>query len=195
MRKVLGGGVLGVVVLLVGCTQGQDVDPGPVMTVIPTAAAEGADMVCGMDREDLETAMGLTVGRVEDGLSVQGGVGSGKCTVWAENESLVNGPLLWVTFFAASSPDGIEWRAHVDGGDGFRAPDAPFESLDGGAWGEVEGKPYMTLGATSAVFWGETVIKFTTKRGEVDRDHAADLVALTQQVAASYGLEGSGGAS
>jgi hypothetical protein len=190
MRKAFGGGVLGVVVLLVGCAHGQDVDPGPVMTVIPTVAAEGADMVCGMDRVDLETAMGLTVGRFEDGLGVQDGVGSGECTVWPENESLVNGPLLWVTFFAVSSPDGIEWRARVDGGDGFRAPDAPFESLDGGAWGDLEEPGHMTLGATSAVFWGETVIMFTTSRGEVDRDHAADLVALTRQVADSYGLDG-----
>lgn len=170
-----------------GCT-GLTASPVPTATAIPTVAAAGADLVCGMDRGDLAKAMGLAIGRVEDELHVAGGVGSGECRVWPEDESLVNGPLLFVTFVDASSPDGLEARAHVDG-DGFRAPDVPYESLDGGAWGDLEGDPeQLTLGATSAVFWGQTVIDLTTSSGGVHRNHAADLAALTRQVAASYEL-------
>ncbi len=118
MRKALVGGVLaGVVAVcsLAGCTNDGDESAEPVTTPLPTVAAEGADLVCGMDREDLHVAMGLAIGRVEDHLSVRDGAGSGQCTIWAETESLVNGPLVFVTFYEASSPDGVEARARVDG--------------------------------------------------------------------------------
>ena len=53
----------------------------------------------------------------------------------------------------------------------------------------------MTLGAVSDVFYGKIVVEVLTARAGVSRDPAADQVALTQQVAATYGVVGSGGRS
>ena len=84
--------VLGV---LVGCSRpGPAPGPEPVLTPLPTAPAKGADLVCGMDRESLETATGLAVGSWEGELTVRDGIGSGQCVVQPKDKSLLSGPLL-----------------------------------------------------------------------------------------------------
>jgi hypothetical protein len=187
MRKALGAWLLGalVVVSLVGCTSQEE---EPVIGDIPSVPDEGAELVCGMDRTHLEAALGVETGRIEDDLDVEDGVGSGQCTVWWRDESRTTSPLLFVTFFPASSQEGLEARARVDG-DGYPPPDVPFDSVDGGAWGGLEPEPgSATWGSTSRVFFEETVVVLSTANGGTDRDPAGDLLALTQQVAASYGL-------
>ena len=178
--------VLGV---LVGCTsQGRAPDREPVLTPLPTAPAKGADLVCGIERESLETATGLAVGSWEGELTVRDGIGSGQCVVQPKDKSLLSGPLLWVTMAAASSAEGLDARAHLDG-DGYRRPDVLYTSVDGGVWGDLKVQDKkMLLGGVSDVFWGDTLIDFTVSRGEVGRSLATDLLALNQQVATTYGL-------
>jgi len=192
IRAVVGA-VL-VVVSVSGCWPSKDAEPAPVMSVIPTAAAQGATLVCGMDKAALEAATGFAVGRTDGELHVVDGVGSGKCSVWAKNESLINGSLIAVRMYAASSPDGVTQRSALLGQDGLPAPQLTFTTVDGGIWGDVKAIPgHMTLGAVSVVFYGETVIEVLTARADVGRDPAADQLALTQQVAATYGVVGPGG--
>jgi len=190
--------VVAVVVALsvAGCWPSKDAEPAPVMSVIPTTAAQGATLICGMDKAALEAATGFAVGRTEGELRVVDGVGSGECSVWAKNESLIDGALIVVTMLATSSPKGVTDRSELLGQDGNRAPDVTYTTVDGGIWGEVKTVPdQMTLGASSVVFYGETVIEVLTSRADRGRDPAADQLALTQQVAATYGLAGSGNAS
>jgi len=177
-----------VVVLASGCGMSKDDVPEPVMSVIPTAAPAGVELICGMDKAAVEAATGFTVGRTEGELRIVDGVGSGECSLWAKNESLINGALMVVTMFASSSSEGIEDRSRVLG-QGFRAPDLTYTTVDGGIWGAVKPDPgYMTLGAVSVVFYGDTVIEVLTRSADIGRDPAADQLALTQQVAATYGL-------
>ena len=178
--------VLGV---LVGCSRpGPAPDREPVLTPLPTAPAKGADLVCGIERESLETATGLAVGRSEGELTVRDGIGSGMCRAWAKNESLVVGPLLFVVMAAASSADGLDARARLDG-DGYRRPDVLYTSVDGGVWGDLKvQRKSMSFGAVSFVFWGDTLINLIVASGEEGRSVATDLLALNQQVATTYGL-------
>lgn len=184
-----------VVVSVSGCWPSKDKVPEPVMSVIPTAAAHGAELICGMDRAALEAATGFTVGRTEGELRMVDGVGSGKCSAWAKQESLIDGSLIAVTLYAASSPEGVKMRSKLLGQGGMAPPQIVYSTVDGGIWGDVEARPGgMTSGAFSVVFYGETVIEILTARADVGRDPAADQLALTQQVAASHGLvEADGG--
>jgi hypothetical protein len=178
-----------------GCWPSKGKVPDSVMSAIPTAAAHGAKLICGMDKGALEVATGYAVGRTEGQLRMVDGVGTGKCSVWAKDESMINGSLMAVTMLAASSPDGVTERSNLLG-KGVRAPDLTYTTVDGGIWGAVKADPgHMALGAVSSVFYGATVIKVLTRSAGVGRDPAADQLALTQQVAATYGLVGSGGAS
>lgn len=173
-----------------GCWLTEEREPDQEMTEIHTQPAEGADLICGMDRGSVELAMGLAVGRVDDDLSVEGGVGTGECAIWPEDESLVDGPLLSVTLVPVASIEGREARGELEGADDFRRPDVVYDSVDGGAWGAVEPIPgRMTSGLVSYVFQDETLIRFVTVRGGVERDPVADVLALTRQVAGSYGLD------
>ena len=185
-----------VVVSVSGCWPSKDEAPEPVMSVIPTAAAQGAKLICGMDRAALEAATGYAVGRTEGHLRMVDGVGTGKCSAWAKQESLIKGSLIAVTMYAASSPEGVSERSALLGQDGMPAPQISYSTVDGGIWGDVKAIPgHMTLGAVSEVFYGKTVVEVLTARADVGRDPAADQLALTQQVAATYGVAGSGGKS
>ena len=182
------------VMAVAGCGPSTDAAPAPVMSVIPTLPTQGAALICGMDKAALEAATGFTVGRTGGELQVVGGVGSGECSVWAKNESMIDGALMVVTMLAASSPKGVTDRSKLLGQDGNRAPDLTYTTVDGGIWGEVKAPAdQMTLGASSVVFYGPTVIEVLTRSANVGRDPAADQLALTQQVAATYGLVGPGG--
>ena len=77
MRLRLGSVVVAVVVAVSvsGCWPAHDAQP--VMRVIPTAAAEGSTLVCGMDRAGLAVATGFAIGRTEGQLRVVDGVGAG----------------------------------------------------------------------------------------------------------------------
>jgi len=192
MRSLVRSVVLSaaVAILVSGCGTSKDDVPEPMMSAIPTAPPAGAELICGMDKAALEAATGFTVGRTEDELRILDGVGSGKRSVWAMNESLIDGSLMAVTMFAASSPEGVRYRAKLLGQDGLHVPpQIAYTTVDGGIWGDVEAIPgHMTLGAVSVVFYDDTAIEVLTRSADVGRDPAADQIALTQQVAATYGL-------
>lgn len=115
---------------------------------------------------------------------------------WPTTESVVDGLLIAVRRYAASAPDGVTQRSALLGQDGLPAPQLAYTTVDGGMRGDVKAIPgHMTLGAVSVVFNGETVIEVLTVSAGVGRDPAADELALTQQVAATYGPAGSGSGS
>jgi len=153
-------------------------------TAIPTTPATGAELVCGMARTDVETAMGLDVGRVEGDLGKESADGTRTCEVWPTDTKLVDGAMLFVTLLPASSDKGKEYRSELDGtATGVIPPDVRYEGLDGGGWSGA-------VGASSVVFFGDQVVALTsTWKGE-GRDALADLPALSEQVAASEGLAG-----
>ena len=197
MKSVIRAVVVAVVVVaeVSGCGPLKDKDPAPVMSAIPTAAAEGSLLICGMDRAALKAAAGVTVGRTEGELRMVDGIGSGECSVWAKDESLVTGSLVNVRMYSVVSPDGVKDRSRLLGTGGLPAPDLTYPTVDGGIWGDIKAKPgRMTSEAVSDVFYGNTVIEVLLSRGDVDRDRPADQLALTQQVAATYGLVAPGGA-
>lgn len=153
-------------------------------TEIPSQPAAGADLVCGMDRTDVETAVGLEVGRVEGDLDAVDGDGKAQCDIWPTDSTLVDGAVLFVSVLPASSDEGHDLRAQVDGtATGVTEPTVRYTDLDGAAWSG-------SVGASSIVFVGDRAITLTsTWKGE-GRDPLKDLPALSQQVASSEGLNG-----
>ena len=180
--KAIACGVVGLV-LLAGCTT-----PTPTPTPALATAHPGADLVCGIDRATIEMVTGYKVARSDGALTVQDGVGTGTCSVWTDNKH-VGGELLVVRLYPISSADGIESRDLVDGRRGN--PPAlvyPRNVVDGAYWkGALDGD--------STVFWGATVIVVSADRLVLGRTWSDDLLAMNQQVAATYGLVGSGGKS
>jgi len=166
--------------LAVGCTSSNKEEP--VTTPIPTQAAAGADLVCGMDRADVETATGLEIGRVEGDLDTAGADGKRTCDVWPTDKQWVDGAMLFVTVQPASSKEAKDLRAQVDGtADGVIEPSVRYDGLDGAAWSG-------TSGATSIVFFGDQVVSLTSTWEGEGRDPLKDLPALSQQVASSQAL-------
>ena len=188
--KVIACGVVGLV-LLAGCTTPAP-SPTPISSPIPTSALAtarpGADLVCGIDRAAIEMVTGFKVARSDGALTVQDGVGAGTCSVWTDNKH-VGGELLVVRLFPTSSAKGIEWRDRVDGK--RETPPTlvyPRDVVDGAYW-------KGTLDGDSVVFWGATVIVVSAGPLILGRTWSDDLLAMNQQVAATYGLVGSGGKS
>lgn len=155
---------------------------------LPTAAPAGADLVCGIDRDSLAAATGFEVGRAEGELTVIDGVGSGECVVEAAEGEYISDPLAWVSFDGPSSSEWAQDRATLDGDPTVEAPDVVFDGVEGFVSGDVEPERRDTLGASASVFFGDTLVGVTTSRGDVGRDPAVDMLALTLQVAATYGL-------
>ncbi|WP_148076555.1 hypothetical protein [Cellulomonas sp. PhB150] len=153
-------------------------------TQIPSQPAAEADLVCGMDRSDVETAMGLEVGRVEGDLETTDADGKRTCDIWPTDTSLVDGAMLFVSVQPASSTEGVKLRAEVDGtATGVTDPTVRYQDLDGAAWSG-------SVGASSVVFVGDQVVSLTSTWKGDGRDPLKDLPALSSQVAASQELEG-----
>lgn len=172
-------------VLLVGCT--PDEEPRPAATAVPTSPAPGADLVCGMDRADVEAVSGVDVESDGGELSVVDGVGTGECQVFTRDAKW----MMNVKLHDVTSPAGVEARANIAGtGEGVREPDVVYTTREGAIWGDVdaeEGAP--TLNATSYVVVGDTLVTMLLRYGQVDRDRQRDQLALTEQIAATYGLD------
>ena len=126
--------------LLAGCTSEE---PGPEPSVVVAASpTAGADLVCGVDRAAIEAVSGYPVDRVAGELSVQDGVGSGRCEAWTTER---DGVLFVVELWPTSSEDAQRPRAEVDGRGGndpmytydpsvadgamWNANDVPFENV------------------------------------------------------------------
>lgn len=190
-RGVLAVAVGVAALALGGCWSSPDPEPSASASPapLPSVAPAGADLVCGMDARSVGLVTRSQVDRAEGELTVVDGVGAGECRVVAVEGASVPEHLAWVTFFAASSPQGVEARARLDGDPAVEGPDVVYGGVDGFVGGAVEPERRMTLGSTASVFFGDTLVRVTTVRGDVGRDPVQDLLALTLQVAASYGLD------
>ena len=175
-----------------GCSLFEQEEPEPVETEIPGTPSEQADLVCGIDRADVETAIGLPVGRVEGELTGQGADAAGTCEIWPEDDGVVKGAMLFVRIHGLSTDEGKRRAAELRGEvDGVVEPDVRYEGVEGGVWfpdlGFEEGTP-TSVGGTSVVVLPDHVVALTSAHSDRDRDAATDLLALSQQVAASHGL-------
>lgn len=186
-RRRVGAAVL-VAVSLTGCT--PDKEPAPEVSAVPTTPAAGAELLCGMDRADLTAVIGQPVKNAFGELKLVDGAGAGECKVFTEGGDW----LVAVTLDAETSPAGEKARASIAGeAEGVREPDATYTSREGALWGDVLRENATTGYATSYVFVGSTLVTLGIKFGAVGRDRAADQLALSEQITATYDLERGGG--
>jgi hypothetical protein len=151
-------------------------------TEIPTQVRANAESVCGLDRADVETAIGLEIGRVKGDLATADSEGKRACEIWPTDAQWVDGAMLFVDVMPASSDEAKKRRAEVDGrATGVIEPSVRYDGVDGAAWNG-------TRGAVSVVFVGEHAVALTTRWNGDDRVAATDALALSQQVASSQGL-------
>ena len=188
------GVVVGVVVcgLLAGCTSKE---PGPEPSVVvPTSPSAGADLACGVDRASIEAVSGYPVDRVTGELSVQEGVGSGRCEVWTTEQ---DGVLFVVELWPLSAEEALRDRDLVDGKVGNPATYTYDPSVaDGAMWsGNDEPVDRVRGSVFSYIFWGETFVVVYFSAVAPLRTPSEDFLAVTRQVAASYDLPDPGGTS
>lgn len=174
--------------LLAGCTVPRpDADATPAR--FPTTPEPEAALVCGVEQAAVELLTGNPTSRSNDEIVVADGVGSGECEVFSDAR---RGEQFVVTLHPATSPEAAQMRERLQGTLG-RPPSVVYDagSADGGTWGT--GATPSTgdgVSAGSSIFWGDTLIEvFISPAAATGRDLSADLLALTSQVAASYGLE------
>lgn len=173
-------GLLVVAFVLAGCTPEAETEAAP--TPVPTSPAPGADLICGMARDDIEAVTGSTAERTQGELSVVDGAGSGECVAWAPEDPLVDGPLLSVVLAPAASAEGDKARAQLAGDlEGVREPEEVYTSHEGAIWGDVlnegESTSTTTVG-TSDVFVGDSLVTLLITRGAEGRDRPDDQLAL-----------------
>jgi hypothetical protein len=175
-------------VLLAGCTTGEPgPTPPPTVDLSPVAPTPGADaeLLCGIDRVAIETITGYAPDRSDGDLTVHDGVGTGRCSVWTEDERHSSEEILIVWLVPVSSEEGAELRQRVDGE--LENPPAvvyPRDAVDGAYWETPES-------SSSRVSWGETIVDVHADNLRVRvRERSDDLLAVSQQVAATLGLEG-----
>ena len=192
-RTRMRGVVVGVVVcgLLAGCTSKE---PGPepsvVVAVSPTA---GADLACGVDRAAIEAVSGYPVDRVTGELSVQEGVGSGRCEVWTDER---DGVLFVVELWPLSSEKALRVRDLVDGKVGNPATYTYDPSVADGAMWNANDVPFENVSGSvlTYIFWGDTLVKIYFSAVAPLRTPSQDFLAITEQVATTYGLQRPGAA-
>lgn len=175
---------------LAACT--ADEVPGR-PTPIASAAPVGAPVVCGVGVADVERTTGRTVATSQDRIVAHEGVGAGVCEVFS-NES--DGELFVVQMYPLDDPEARAVRAALDGSSPstWSAPQVRLdaEGLDGGLWG-VGSTPtadgYGKRGLWAFTFWGETMLQVYLQQSAPWRTGVDELVAMTFQVAGSYGLD------
>lgn len=174
-----------------GCSLFEPEEPEPVMSEIPWEPTDASEAICGMDRAAVETAVGMAVDRVEGELTGQGESAGGECSIWPAEDNLVKGAVLWVSILPLSGAEGQRRQAELRGEvEGVVEPEVRYEDVEGGMWftdGSADAKESM-LGGTSVVVLRDHVVALTSSWNGEGRDAAADMLALSQQVAASHGL-------
>ncbi len=189
-RRVAGGVALCLAVsALAACSLfDDDKEPEPVTTRIPNEPPADAELVCGMDRASVETAVGYQVGRVEGSLDAVEG-----CLVWPVEGTFPGDWVLAASVIDAESDEAVTSRGAIEGtaaADGKRPPDVRYDDVLGGAWRFELGTTEATrrAGASSVVFAGDRVVALTSVVNAEGRDAPTDLRALSLQVTVSQGL-------
>jgi hypothetical protein len=180
-----------VAVASAACT--TEPSPAGPTTPVPVSSSPpaGVELACGIDPEDLERLVGHAVDRWEDDIVVRDGAGTGECTVFNDDYHERNG-FFTVTLYPLNTSEAQDTRATVDGLRALNPFDVIFDRrlADGGVWGAVERpneRPHSSV--VSRVFWGDTMINLTAGRITPWRTGSDEMLALTFQVAQSYGLE------
>lgn len=147
-----------------------------------------------MKRVDLEEVLGQRVGQLEGDLESFVEVGSGECRGRYASGVAEGDLLLSVRLQSATTEEASERRAAIAGEvPGLLPPDEVYEERDGAIWGEGLGAGGSSSSlAVSYVFIDDTMVTLLLMRGADGRDRAADHLALTEQIAEAYGLDGGG---
>jgi hypothetical protein len=174
-------------VLLVvgGCT--REPRPEPTPGAVPSQAASGAVLVCGVDESSLAAVTGERAGGPVAGPSLDGDA----CSVPMPEDAPLAGQALLITVsvLPVDSPDGATELERIDG-TRDRAPDVRYDGVHGAAWLDDAAREHRFSAVSgSSVVWGDHVVKVTIGSGAAGRDIAADLLALSSQVAHSVGLD------
>lgn len=134
---------------------------------------------------------------MDGGLSVVDGVGKGECTAWVGEGFFEGDVLVYVVFDASSSEEAEDARRRMRGEvEGVLPPVEVYSDREGAIWGDVlnpDGS--MTFQGNSYVFVGDTMVTLLVSFGAAGRDRVADHLALTEQIAETYGLDDGGGRS
>lgn len=186
MRAARASVVLVAALLVVaGCS--RDPEPAPTALVVPSHAPSGAVLVCGVDDASLSAVTGESAGGPVAGPSLDGDA----CSAQMPEDAPLAGqtPLLTVSVLPVDSPDGAMELERING-KRDRAPDVRYEGVHGAAWLDDSARERRFSAVSgSSVVWGDHVVKVTIGSGAPDRDIAADLLALSSQVAHSTGLD------
>jgi len=177
------------VLLLAGCTvEDPTPTPTPVPPPVSSTASAGAELVCGVDKADIELVTGNPVSRWDGDLVVHDGIGSGRCEAFSD---AAGGQVFVVELAPATSDEAKHRRDLVDGLVGNPASLVYDPAVaDGAVWGSGDGPGARPVVATnSSVFWGQTLIYVYVSPLAPWRDGPADHLALTEQIAATYSLQ------
>lgn len=186
MRAARASVVLVAALLVVaGCS--RDPEPAPTALVVPSQAPSGAVLVCGVDDASLSAVTGESAGGPVAGPTLDGE----PCSAEMPDDAPLAGQraLLAVTVVPVDSPEGAAELERIDG-KRDRAPDVRYDGVHGAAWLDDAAREHRFSGTSGAsVVWGDHVVSVTIGSGTADRDIAADLLALSGQVAHSAGLD------
>jgi hypothetical protein len=141
-----------------------------------------------VDRASIEAVSGYPVDRVTGDLSVQEGVGSGRCEVWTTDR---DGVLFVVELWPTSSEEAQQRRADVDGR-GSTDPTYTYDPsvADGVMVGGNDVPSDRVRGSLfSYIFLGDTLVRIYFSAVAPLRTPSQDFLAITEQVAKTYGLQ------
>ena len=186
MRGARAGAVLLAALLVVaGCT--REAVPTPTLAPVPSHAPADAVLVCGVDDASLAAVTGERADGPVEGPTPDGAV----CSAQMPDDAPLAGQraLLAVRVVPVDSPEGAAEIERIDG-KRDRAPDVRYDGVHGAAWLDDAARERRFSGASGAsVVRGDHVVSVTIGSGAADRDIAADLLALSGQVAHSVGLD------
>ena len=177
---------MAVVALALGACSPEDKAALP--TPVPTDSVSAADALCGLDPDAVDAVTGLPADTSDDGLEGVGSDVRGFCEIHGDG---MRTGVAWLAVDDASSEDCLQAREIVEGRGGW-AETAPFGTLEGGVWAQVEQSDQQrSVGPTSVAFVGDLCVTLNLAALAPGRDPVREAEALTMQAIATLGLDGS----
>ena len=190
VRRLVRAGAAGafVVVALGGCSGADDESAAP--TPVPAEALGASQALCGLDRVSVEAVTGLAADTADDDFVGQGAALRGECEIHSdEGDPVVD--VVRLTVYDASSENCVAGREIVEGR-GDWPETARFEALDGGVWAQVErSDEQRPVGPSTVAFVGDLCVSMDLAAMAPGRNPVREAEALTMQVIAMLGLDGS----
>ena len=171
-----------------GCTSPSP--PEPDTSPLTTAAADPEAAVCGLEPTSVERATGVAVDHVRDEFTGAGPPLRGRGAPRAAERD----PESLVLVQVDDATSGVcTWSRDVLEGRGPFSTTAPFEALEGVAWGSLEARDVTSGRETwSAAFVGGVCVRLgirPTAEVTAVRDPVVDIEALTRQAITTLGLD------